>query len=227
MAKFCGNCGMQLEDDARVCGNCGTPYAGDEETKAGIAPSTKKKIKKIVILSAIAIAVIIIGIISINVISYMTGFERTINTYCEAINEYDVDKALSVMSEAGMPTDTTIDYDKVFEKAMSSMLDSYESQVGHDAKVSFNIVDSYKLSDRKFQNFITMLEDTYKYDTSDISEIQCVSVKTIITGARSSKTLSTNDLYLLKENGKWLIYGGSTSGITSIANSTSNSLFNN
>lgn len=221
MAKFCGNCGMQLEDDARVCGNCGTPYAGDEEKSTGIAPQTKKKVKKIAILSAIGVVVIVIGIISINVISYMTGYERTINTYCEAINEYDVDKALSVVSEAGMSLDTTVDYDKAFASMISSMLDSYESQVGHDAKVSLNIVDSYKLNDRKFQNFITMLENTYKYDTSDISEIQCVSIKTIITGANSSKTLSTNDAYLLKENGKWLIYGGSTSGITSSTNSNS------
>lgn len=223
MANFCGNCGMQLEDDARVCGNCGTPYEGDVEKSTGIAPQTKKKIKKIAILSVIGAVVIVIGIISINVISYMTGYERTINTYCEAINEYDVDKALSVVSEAGMSLDTTVDYDKAFASMISSMLDSYESQVGHDAKVSLNIVDSYKLNDRKFQNFITMLENTYKYDTSGISEIQCVSIKTTITGSNSSKTLNTSDAYLLKENGKWLIYSGSTSGITS----STNSLFSN
>lgn len=223
MANFCGNCGMQLEDDARVCGNCGTPYEGDVEKSTGIAPQTKKTIKKIAILSVIGAVVIVIGIISINVISYMTGYERTINTYCEAINEYDVDKALSVVSEAGMSLDTTVDYDKAFASMISSMLDSYESQVGHDAKVSLNIVDSYKLNDRKFQNFITMLENTYKYDTSGISEIQCVSIKTTITGSNSSKTLNTSDAYLFKENGKWLIYSGSTSGITSSTNS--NSLF--
>lgn len=27
MAKFCGNCGMQLNDDAKVCENCATPVA--------------------------------------------------------------------------------------------------------------------------------------------------------------------------------------------------------
>lgn len=26
MTKYCGNCGAQMDDDARVCGNCGTPF---------------------------------------------------------------------------------------------------------------------------------------------------------------------------------------------------------
>lgn len=222
MAKFCGNCGMQLEDDARVCGNCGTPYESNEVTTSGMSPQTKKKIKKIAIISAIGVAVIIIGIISLNIVSYMTGYVRTIDTYYQAINEYNVDKALSVVSEAGMSLNTSVDYDKTFSNMISNMLDSYESQVGHDAKVSYKIVDSYKLSDRKFQNFLTKLEDDYKYDTGDISEIVCVNVKPIITGSRDSKTLPTEEMFILKEKGKWLIYTGSTNGITS--NSDSNSL---
>ncbi len=28
MAKFCGNCGNQLDDTMKVCGNCGTPVEG-------------------------------------------------------------------------------------------------------------------------------------------------------------------------------------------------------
>ena len=28
MAKYCGNCGTQLEDSAKVCGQCGTPLDG-------------------------------------------------------------------------------------------------------------------------------------------------------------------------------------------------------
>lgn len=34
MAKYCGNCGAQMADDARVCGVCGTPF------DMGPAPST-------------------------------------------------------------------------------------------------------------------------------------------------------------------------------------------
>ena len=28
MAKFCGNCGARLEDDAKICGKCGTSVEG-------------------------------------------------------------------------------------------------------------------------------------------------------------------------------------------------------
>lgn len=232
MAKFCGNCGMQLEDDARVCGNCGTPFEGNGGTTSTMSPQTmspqtKKKIQKIVIFSAIGVAVIIIAIIAINVVSYMTGYVRTIDTYFQAINEYNPDKALSVTSEAGLPKNTIKDYDAAFKDIVSDVLDSFESEVGHDPKISYEIVESYKLSDRKYQNFLTKLEKDYKYDTGDISEIVCVNIKPTVKGARSSRTAPVQEVYIIKENGKWLLYMGSTSGISSNSDSESISIFGN
>ena len=230
MAKFCGNCGMQLEDDARVCGNCGTPFEGNGGTTSTMAPKTmspqtKKKIQKIAILSAIGIAVIIIAIISINVVSYMTGYVKTIDTYIQAINEYNPDKALSVTSEAGLPKNALTDFDETFKGVVSEALDNLESEVGHDPKISYEIVESYKISDRKYQNFLTKLEKDYKYDTGDISEIVCVNIKPTIKGARSSRTLPIQEMYIMKEKGKWLIYVGSRSGISSNSDSNSLSVF--
>ena len=37
MAKFCGNCGAQLDDGDKVCGQCGTPVNGN----TGTVPSLK------------------------------------------------------------------------------------------------------------------------------------------------------------------------------------------
>lgn len=229
MAKFCGNCGMQLEDDARICGNCGTPYMSDGEKNRHIAPHTKKKIKKIAIFGVVGIVVIIIGIVSLNIFSYMTGYERTINTFVEGLSEYDIDKVLSVSCNAGLSVDSSYDYEEAFSSMVSTWLDNYESQVGHDVKLSCEIQDSYKLSDRKLQVFLTNLEDIYKYDTGDISEIVCAEVKLIISGSRSEKTFPAEDIYMIKENGKWGVYIGSTSFISSSNSSSSsnyNSLFN-
>ena len=47
MAKYCGNCGAQLEDNAKVCGNCGTLL--DNTKVEGLNytdPARKKKMGK-------------------------------------------------------------------------------------------------------------------------------------------------------------------------------------
>lgn len=38
MAKFCGNCGAQMNDDANVCGMCGTPFAGAQKPGSYFRP---------------------------------------------------------------------------------------------------------------------------------------------------------------------------------------------
>ena len=45
MAKFCGNCGRPMEDNAKVCGNCGTPLEGGSSStvKLKIEDPQKKR----------------------------------------------------------------------------------------------------------------------------------------------------------------------------------------
>lgn len=49
MARFCGNCGAQIDENAKVCGQCGTPIEGSTKTPPVkiIDPEKKKKNKKI------------------------------------------------------------------------------------------------------------------------------------------------------------------------------------
>lgn len=49
MAKFCGNCGARLEDDAKICGKCGTSVEGVTTSIPGLKvtdPEKQKKVKK-------------------------------------------------------------------------------------------------------------------------------------------------------------------------------------
>ena len=51
MAKFCGNCGAQLDDGDKVCGQCGTPVNGNAGTVPGLKvvdPEKKKKMAKMI-----------------------------------------------------------------------------------------------------------------------------------------------------------------------------------
>lgn len=231
MAKFCGNCGMQLEDDARVCGYCGAPCDGYSvdytKNSAGVVPKKKKsKIKKIVIFSAIGVALIVIAIVAFNIISYMTGYVKTLDTFFDGLNEYDTDKMLSVAFYTELPG-SSMSFEDSFDNSVSRVLDGIEEEVGHDPKISYEIEDPYTLSDRKFQTFVDYLEKNYKYNTDEISEIVCTSLKVTAYGARNNKTTSPAvDVYLIKEDGKWLVYLGSTSFMSSSSSSNSGSLFN-
>ena len=76
MAKFCGNCGTQLDDCAKVCGNCGTPLGGApvsiRKTRV-VDPEKKKemqkKVKKITVLCFVLALLVVIAVIAFNVIS--------------------------------------------------------------------------------------------------------------------------------------------------------------
>ena len=48
MAKFCGNCGAQLDDNAKVCGQCGTPVGTLSAIPSVkiVDPEKQKKTKK-------------------------------------------------------------------------------------------------------------------------------------------------------------------------------------
>ncbi len=83
MAKFCGNCGNQLEENVKVCGICGTPVVGVE-----VSTITQKKRKnKIPLL--IGAGIVIIGIVGI--VSLFTG--------SKGVNEKQVKKDIVANEE--------------------------------------------------------------------------------------------------------------------------------
>lgn len=218
MSKFCGNCGKPMDDDALVCGNCGTPYSGETEVKGSkpvkisgvntMAPEKKKKIKLIVKLSALGVAIIIVAVIAINIISSFTGYKGAVNTAFNAFKNYDINTLVSMTSDIAY---NGIDSNKIEEsisKDVSATLDSYESVAGHDMSISYDITDSYKLSDRKYQEFLKYVEQSYNYDSSDISEVVKVDLDIKTKGSLGESNYPVNDLYMIKERGNWYIYKG-------------------
>ncbi len=80
MAKFCGNCGSQQPDNARVCGNCGAPFAAPAQNPArpaprpmttnnNIDPAKKANLIKWGKLAAIALAAIVVIGLLIGILS--------------------------------------------------------------------------------------------------------------------------------------------------------------
>lgn len=214
MSKFCGNCGSHLDDDARVCGVCGTPYSDDSIGKTKIPgvntmkPQTKKKIKLIFKLSVVVVILMVISITAVNIISSFTGYKGAINKGFNAFKDYDIDTLMTLTSEINYHSMDSNAMEEAISKSVSSKLDSYESQVGHDMSLSYELKDSRKLSDRKYQEFLKYVESYYNYDTSDISEIYIAEINIYAKGSFGEEDYNSNEFYVIKEADSWYLFSG-------------------
>lgn len=208
MAKFCGNCGKQLEDDAKICGYCGN-YEEEQHVKKKIISShTVKIIKRICILCIIFGVIIAAGTISLKTFWYMTGCEKPLNEFVSYMNDYDIDKLISVSSEIGMKNDSIYNYEDQISSDISSRLDGYEESVGHDLKISCRITDTYYLAERKLQEFRKSVNNKYDYDTDGITDVAVVDITIVAKGSEGESETNSGKAYVIKEDGAWKIYLG-------------------
>ena len=76
MSKFCGNCGAELTDDAKVCGQCGTPVervSANIPTPKIVDPEKQKKTKKRIKLLGGLVVLAVVAVIALNIVSKYTG----------------------------------------------------------------------------------------------------------------------------------------------------------
>lgn len=210
MAKFCGNCGAQLDDDARVCGQCGTPIDGNQSNIPGLKvvnPEEKKKqMKKVKIVIAIVI-VVVIAIIGVKITLNFTGTNGFVRNVMKAYKEYDIDALVNLSSEMYYYSDYDNYVDEYFENSVGSNIDSFESSVGHSYKMSYKIEEIYDLSQRKQDEMIKDIEYLYpEFDVDTISKISVANVK--VTAKQGSKSANKNvKITMSKEGKKWkLLY---------------------
>ena len=153
MAKFCGNCGTQLEDNAKICGKCGTPLDGMSANIPGLKvtdPEKQKKMKKTVKLVVGMVALVIVAVIAFNVVSQYTGYNRLLRKVMTAYENYDIDTLISLSSDMYYyGEEDWVEY--YFEYSVGDDLDYFESYVGHNYKLSYDVQEVYTLSGRKLE----------------------------------------------------------------------------
>lgn len=219
MAKFCANCGSQMDHEDKVCGQCGTPVAGANVSVANVSvasqPSDNEKNgkdgNKVVKLIAAAIVLVVVAVIAANVVGNFTGYKGTLNKMVKALQNNDVAALESLSSSISDEIygswygDDLYDY---YEEAVSDTLDKYEDSVGAVKKISYEISDEIELSDRRLEEFEDYLIDMFNMDVSNIKKIKEVQLKLTVKGAKKSSTYNVSNLYLVKESGGWKIYYG-------------------
>lgn len=209
MAKYCGNCGTKLDDNAKVCGNCGaamnsvmlnTPKIEYKHTD----PEKMKKIRKIAKRVLVAIIIVVIAIFVYHGISSFTGYKGMVRKTMKAYKNYDIDMLIDMSSD--MYFYCTEDFaENYFKDSVGSDLDSYEASVGHSYKLSYEINEIYMLSDRRFDEMIDTISGLYNdFDTGIIQKIAVADIT--VTAKQGSKTVDKNvQVTLSKESGTWKV----------------------
>lgn len=208
MAKFCGNCGAELDDNAKVCGQCGTPVDGNTKAPAVkiIDPEKKKKAKKAAKLIIALVALVAVAAIAINVVSNFTGYNGLLRKVMTAYKGYDIDTLISLSSDVYYYGED--DYaENYFEYHVGEVLDSFESSVGHSYQLSYDVNETYTMSERKMKE--TLEEIEYTYSDFDVSTIEKIVVSDLtVTAKQGSKSVNRDlNIIMSKENGTWkLLY---------------------
>ena len=209
MAKFCGNCGAKLDDDAKVCGQCGTPLDGASTNISGLKvvdPEKQKKVKKAVKLAAVLAALVVVAVIALNIASKYTGYNGLLRKVMTAYENYDIDTLVSLSSDMYYyGEEDWVEY--YFEYTVGNNLDSFESSVGHSYKLSYEVDETYVVSERKADEMLNEIENTYAdFDISVIDKI--VVADLTLTAKQGSKSVNRDiKVIMSKENGVWkLLY---------------------
>lgn len=205
MAKFCGNCGAKLDDNAKVCGQCGTSLDGTLPNVLGLKtvnPEKQKKVKLVAILAAI----VVVAMIALNIASKYTGYNSLLRKVMTAYENYDIDTLVSLSSDMYYYGDGDwVEY--YFKNNVGDDLDFFEFSVGHSYKLSYKIDEIYTLSDRKLDKLMDTIESAY--EDLDVSVIKQVVVANITVTAKQGEKSVEKDLRITmtEEGNSWkLLY---------------------
>lgn len=212
MARFCGNCGAEVEEDAKVCGNCGVPLDGESapdidtgEQKLNLRSIDFKKYIPVAV--GVIIAVVVLFVV-VNVVKNNTGYRATLNRAFDSVAKGDVNGVINEMSSyvEDVYDDGYGDIEDVYEKRIDDILDHLEDEVGANPKISYEVKKASKLSDRKLEKLKEEMENMDdNYDGDDIKSAYNIDIKLNVKGPDDDYHENVNDIIVLKEAGAWKI----------------------
>ena len=208
MARFCGNCGVQMDDDAKVCGQCGTPVDGSQGKVSGFKvsnPEKKKKLMKKMKLVIAFVALVIIVTAGIKTVRNSTGTNGLVRKVIAAYEKYDIDTIVSLSSDMYYYSDYENFVEEYFESAVGQDIDNFESSVGHNYKMSYEVKEIYDLSQRKQDEMLKNIE--YLFSDFDVDMINKIAVANVeVTAKQGSKSVTkTVSITMSKEGKTWKV----------------------
>ena len=203
MAKYCGNCGTQMDDGAKVCSNCGTAL---KPTNGNSNPN----MKKIITVAVAAIAAVIVIAVAGSVISKNTGVNGAIKKVMKAYVNEDATAMADLTSSLLLEEYDLEDIEENYETALRNDFDYFDDNLSSEYKLTYEVRKEEKLSDRQAKRLaenIAGYDDDEADDIADLfSKIMKVTVK-ISAEEKRGKNKDTESLektlYFVKESGGW------------------------
>lgn len=156
--------------------------------------------KRIVALMAL----VLVAVIAFNVVCQFTGYNGLLRKVMAAYEEYDIDTLISLSSDIYFYGDEDW-VENYFEYSVGDELDSFESTVGHSYKLSYEVIETYKRSNRNFQS--TLDDITWNYKDFDHSVIEKIVVaKVNVTATQGKQSVDREiEITMTKESGNWKV----------------------
>ena len=123
MAKYCGNCGNKLDDDARVCDQCGTPWGGQNVNHHSEKTKSKKRTGLLIL-----VLLFIIGVLgAVKIIPQYTGYRGFLRKVMSAYEKYDIDALVAMSSDVYYYFDAENAAEESFKDSIGDTMDSFET----------------------------------------------------------------------------------------------------
>ncbi len=150
MAKFCTNCGAQMDGGNKVCGYCGTPVAGgaarQTEKVLDLKKEAAKKSAKKPFRAIIVAAVAVVAVFAAYQIFFKPDYLSALDRYCKAIEAGGKENVLSVYEEsliksiADARNESVDAIEESLGESATRVYESMSSQCGDKMKVSYETV---------------------------------------------------------------------------------------
>jgi len=187
MAKFCGNCGSQQPDNARVCGNCGAPFAAPVQNGAprqaprpvnnNIDPAKKANLMKYGKLVAMALAAIIVIGLIIGIISACTSgnYKSVIKQAMKAMEKGNEKKIASMMTDV-YTNDFAKDSAEYLIEDFEDTFDDYKIKGWEIKDTEKADKDEVKDAREEAKDMIDELKEAIKDDDIDKDDVEDMGI---------------------------------------------------
>lgn len=227
MAKFCGNCGAQSEDNAKMCGNCGAPFAESQNgvgnilskipgvNDINIKPEQKDlimKIAKIAVPVIAAVAVVLIVVFAAIVPN--TGAQGAMKKYFKALANSDSATIVELMpardtSEAILGDDDLAEYlDEYFEYSQENLDKKYGEYKYKVKDVNAKKLDKDDIEDYE-EAYDEIVDYNEEFEAPKITGGYKIKCELELKGDKKDKDGKCT-VIMLKEDGKWVVWSVST-----------------
>ena len=202
MAKFCGQCGAQLNDNATFCTQCGATIAPQQPAQQTASPMAN--LQQAAILVVVILCMIFGG----------GSWKTPINNVMDVLNDGDGKAYEELMppyyKDMADALDGIIDIsDEDFDEEAEKQRDRLTKKYGDDAEISYEVVKKTKVDSDDIDSYnevsdVASILSSKKAKKYKLTKAYKVKIKYTIEGEDADKTDKTT-VIVGKMDGTWVL----------------------